>query len=384
METAGATDVSASDTFSFDVLLNDAQGNPVPAAAYTMLVTPADVPRGVEASGTTSTTPELPEAVYDLVKFDANGGYFGEEHARYNGVALDGGGIVDGEYLIPTSPSTGTGFAGWYLDPACSDDKAFSWEDYTYAGGEDVVVYAKWADIRVAGERTVPGTDGKVSITLAGGESAVITGLPVGTGYAVSEAVPGGWTLDDVSGESGTLTSAGAAAVFSNTYRASGQAVFSMHKVLENGTLQNGEFTFELRDELGALIQTSYNDADGNISFDPIAISEADHQQERLLYVYELDDEDSDCQYDLVPRTVSILAADAGGGSMTSTVSFARTDGGEADLDTFVNIAPDKIVLPSSGDAGWICLALVGFGLVLGGSVYGAYGMTARRRESDG
>ena len=65
---------------------------------------------------------------------------------------------------------------------------------------------------------------------------------------------------------------------FNNTYRASGNVTLRALKVLSAGgrDLETGEFTFELRNGAGTLLQSKTNAADGSIVFDPIPYTEAD------------------------------------------------------------------------------------------------------------
>ncbi|WP_430610450.1 Spy0128 family protein [Enterococcus sp. DIV0876] len=68
--------------------------------------------------------------------------------------------------------------------------------------------------------------------------------------------------------------------VFTNTYTPkAGSIVLSAEKVLEGRTLQNGEFTFELLDEEGEVLQTQSNGADGQVYFDAITYEEAGEYQ---------------------------------------------------------------------------------------------------------
>jgi len=53
-------------------------------------------------------------------------------------------------------------------------------------------------------------------------------------------------------------------------------------KVLEDGDLVGGDFTFELKDESGAVVKTATNDANGNIRFEAVELAETG------TYVYTL------------------------------------------------------------------------------------------------
>ena len=60
--------------------------------------------------------------------------------------------------------------------------------------------------------------DGEASVTLKGGETIVIDGLPTTVGYTVTETVPDGFTNASPS-KSGTVTADGSTASFTNTRR---------------------------------------------------------------------------------------------------------------------------------------------------------------------
>ena len=64
---------------------------------------------------------------------------------------------------------------------------------------------------------------------------------------------------------------------FSNTYTAPqpAKAKISASKILEGAELKNGEFNFQLLDETGKVLQTKQNAADGTVTFDAIAYTEA-------------------------------------------------------------------------------------------------------------
>ena len=58
---------------------------------------------------------------------------------------------------------------------------------------------------------------------------------------------------------------------FNNAYAATGEATLDVHKTLEGRDLKAGEFTFELADDAGRVLQTATNDADGTVAFAPLA-----------------------------------------------------------------------------------------------------------------
>ena len=66
--------------------------------------------------------------------------------------------------------------------------------------------------------------------------------------------------------------------VFANTYSAPSpaKAQISASKILEGRDLKDGEFSFNLLDEAGEVLQTKQNTADGSVAFDEISYSQED------------------------------------------------------------------------------------------------------------
>ena len=66
--------------------------------------------------------------------------------------------------------------------------------------------------------------------------------------------------------------------VFANTYSAPSpaKARISASKILEGRALKDGEFSFNLLDEAGKVLQTKQNAADGSVAFDQISYSQED------------------------------------------------------------------------------------------------------------
>ncbi len=93
-------------------------------------------------------------------------------------------------------------------------------------------------------------------------------------------------TLHD--NEDGTITAVQAPKaeelVFTNTYKAEGEIVLKAEKkLLGEKALERDQFTFELRDESGKLIDSVKNDADGKVTFKAIGYTQDN--------IYEKDDE---------------------------------------------------------------------------------------------
>lgn len=103
-------------------------------------------------------------------------------------------------------------------------------------------------------------SDGR--ITLKVGETATISGLPAGSTYQVQEIeVPAGWQLKSATGNlSGAITANSTVALtFTNEYATSGWVQLMAYKQLEGGTVEDGQFEFELLDSTDKVIETVKN-----------------------------------------------------------------------------------------------------------------------------
>ena len=101
--------------------------------------------------------------------------------------------------------------------------------------------------------------------------------FPEGTTYSIAEIdIPAGYTLKDSSGATGTIVAGKTQnATFTNAYSAKGSVALKATKKLTGGTLESGQFSFELRDKAGKVAQTVTNDADGSVTFEPISYDAA-------------------------------------------------------------------------------------------------------------
>ena len=160
--------------------------------------------------------------------------------------------------------------------------------------------------------------------------------------YTIREVVPGspetGMTYDpmvlsvDVAvtdAGNGDLTATPdypADTTFNNTYRASGSVTLEADKVLSAGgrDLETGEFTFELRNEAGTLLQTKTNAADGSIVFDPIYYNEGSIGQTYTYTIREVvpGSSETGMTYDPTILSVDVSVTDAGNGVLTTTPDY--------------------------------------------------------------
>lgn len=160
--------------------------------------------------------------------------------------------------------------------------------------------------------------------------------------------------------------------------RLTGSAVIKAKKVLEGGTFKAGQFSFELKDAEGKVLQTVTNDAEGNVSFN-VDYNKAD------TYTYTISE--------VVPEGAENnvkdhIAYDAVGHNVTVNVTI---DNKNEQLDTVVKYDDDSQVpptfinkysttLPEAGGAGLTMTYLAGASLLC----FAATWMHARRhRDQD-
>ena len=110
---------------------------------------------------------------------------------------------------------------------------------------------------------------------------------------------------------------AGGPIAFTNTYAPAGSsAQFVAHKTLEGRALKEGEFTFELKDADGKVLQTKTNDADGNVAFDKIDYTSAGTYNYTISEVKGTEDR---VTYDETVHNVTVNVEDQGGQLVATT-----------------------------------------------------------------
>lgn len=117
-------------------------------------------------------------------------------------------------------------------------------------------------------------------VKVGAGKTRTLDGFSEGTTYSIAEIdIPAGYTLKKVSpsGAAGTIVAGKTQnATFTNAYSAKGSVALKATKKLTDGTLESGQFSFELRDKAtGNVLQTVTNDADGSVTFEPISYDAA-------------------------------------------------------------------------------------------------------------
>ncbi len=216
------------------------------------------------------------------------------------------------------------------------------------------------------------------TINLAGGETAYIDGLKMGSAYEVSEIdLPAGWTAEKPEGLAGKIESAETVRLsIANVYDAAGSAQLRAYKNLPGMALADGAFSFELvgQDDAPMPVGTKDNravavngavdtnefkvDEEGNPTTTPnpmygmapayfpeIAYTLADAGK---TYTYEIREikpqtvEDGlvpGVTYDTSVWTATVEVADKGDGTLATTVAYTRKSGDTGEPSADINEA---------------------------------------------
>ena len=163
------------------------------------------------------------------------------------------------------------------------------------------------------------------------GTPHVITGaLILGETYKlVEKSAPAGYTLADPVEFTVSENDIDNKVEMKNTYSASGSLKLTAKKTLTTTEtpLTEGQFTFELRDKDGTVLQTKTNDADGNVTFDEIKYSLVKDNTDKKVddigeYQYTVNEVKGDAAgytYDDTVYTINVTVTDAGNGTLTVT-----------------------------------------------------------------
>ena len=231
------------------------------------------------------------------------------------------------------------------------------------------------------GDETRETDDG--TITLAGGQTATISGLVPGAPYQVTEiSVPAGWKQLSSENESGTIGVGTTVLVtFTNEYSAAGDARLMAYKELEGAVLDDGQFEFVLLDADGEVIDHARNTVvDMNETIPDPEDSQQDvpnpgYGKAQVLFDYleydapgtytytirEIVPEDAvnedgvsykdatpeqkneggfayqGVTYDTCDIVATVTVTDDGDGTLSTSVSYQRSDGAEEKGNVFVN-----------------------------------------------
>ena len=108
--------------------------------------------------------------------------------------------------------------------------------------------------------------------------------------------------------------------VFTNRYTAEGNVKLTAMKEMVGRPLEDGEFSFVLKDADGKTIQNATNDKDGNIEFDEIHYTLADVANSPFTYtISEVKGNDTKVVYDTHTETIKVTLKDNGDGTITAT-----------------------------------------------------------------
>ena len=176
-------------------------------------------------------------------------------------------------------------------------------------------------------DTTVTVSNNTITFTLKANETIKILNLPEGTTYVARESnVPTGYAQGQHTGVSGSISKdTEANVVINNTYSATGNASLAARKVLTGKALENGQFTFVLKEENNEL-QRKTNDANGNISFDTISYTQADLSRSPIKYkiLEVIPDNTSGYTFDQKEVEVTVTLVDDGEGHITATPVYSQ------------------------------------------------------------
>jgi pilin isopeptide linkage protein len=204
--------------------------------------------------------------------------------------------------------------------------------------GETLTLYAEW----YKNENSIEPTNGSFTVTLKAGQKLVVQNLPAGTSYSVTEIrIPDGWTKTADDGVEGTVVSKQTnTGSITNSYAAEGTAEIVAHKQLAGSTLQSGQFSFQLLDESGAVIDTVTNDAPDEVEeiagengenipnpwlgTGPVNFRSLRFQTEGTYRytIREISGTDSEIVYDTHEEAVTVNVSDKGDGTLKAEVVY--------------------------------------------------------------
>ena len=152
-----------------------------------------------------------------------------------------------------------------------------------------------------------------------------------------------------------------------------GKATIKAKKVLEGGTFKKGQFSFELKDGEGRVLQTEANDTDGSVSFsvDYNKAGEYHYTISEIVPDGAKDNVKDHITYDTTPRNVTVKVTN-GTDQLNAVVTYGD---GSQDPPTFTN--KYSTTLPEAGGAGLTMTYLAGASMLC----FAATWMHARRHR---
>lgn len=166
-------------------------------------------------------------------------------------------------------------------------------------------------------------------------------------------------------------------AVFENTYEysAAGKLDLRARKVLQDGELKDGQFSFELlekKDGQETVIQTVSNNAAGEILFDSISYTLADAGTHTYIVREKKDPKLDNVAYDQTEYTVTVTVRDNGDGTLLVTADKKAED------LVFTNIWQEPTEMLSTGQSGIRGMTVTGLGILAAS----AFVIEERRRRT--
>jgi pilin isopeptide linkage protein len=241
-------------------------------------------------------------------------------------------------------------FVGWNTAADGSGTNYGDGQSVNSIAGNDetLTLYAQWFNLDDA--QSAEATNGEYTVKCKANETIVFPQLPAGTHYTITEVdLPDGWTLDGIENSTGIVLSAERVNVTAtNRYSATGYADLSAHKSLPGESITTGQFTFELADESGTVLQTVSNSpvdeaeyvvddsAEGSgvstkpnpyygmapVRFDTISY---DKQGVYHYTIREVKGSDTSISYDEHVENVTVVVTDRGDGRLITQVLYDQS-----------------------------------------------------------
>lgn len=142
--------------------------------------------------------------------------------------------------------------------------------------------------------------------------------------------------------------------VFHNQYQALGELVIdNIMKTLENSPLAAGQFTFELKDAQGNVLQTASNNADGSVAFDALKYTEKDIDKEYTYTVSEVNNNVTGVTYDNTVYTVNVKIQDSEPSDGTLQITQETwKDNTPVEVMTYTNTFKGSVKVNKTGQDG--------------------------------